>query len=70
MSADASLLSAPRPSQLSGLTLPRRRQFFPSPVDWRNEVLYFLLVDRFSDGGEAQRPLLDRGDRDAARGNG
>ncbi|SDC88817.1 Glycosidase [Geodermatophilus telluris] len=33
---------------------------WPSPVDWRDEVLYFLLPDRFSDGGEAGRPLLTR----------
>lgn len=32
----------------------------PSPVDWRDEVLYFLLPDRFSDGGEDGRPLLTR----------
>jgi glycosidase len=31
-----------------------------SPVDWRDEVLYFLLPDRFSDGGEAGRPMLTR----------
>jgi hypothetical protein len=24
--------------------------YHPSPVDWRDEVLYFLLPDRFSDG--------------------
>ncbi len=29
-------------------------------MDWRDEVLYFLLVDRFSDGREDVRPLLDR----------
>jgi glycosidase len=39
----------------------------PSPVDWRHEVLYFLLVDRFSDGQEATRPLLDRNQLAAAR---
>ncbi|WP_432836704.1 alpha-amylase family glycosyl hydrolase [Dactylosporangium sp. CA-092794] len=26
--------------------------FHPSPDDWSDEVLYFLLVDRFSDGAE------------------
>jgi glycosidase len=36
--------------------------YFPSPVDWRDEVLYFLLPDRFSDGEEAARPLLTRDD--------
>jgi glycosidase len=29
-----------------------RRAFFPSPVAWEDQVLYFLLVDRFSDGRE------------------
>lgn len=49
------------------LVLPRRQQYFPSPNDWRDEVLYFLLVDRFSDGAEASRPLLDRANLAAAR---
>ena len=31
-----------------------------SPADWRDEVLYFLLPDRFSDGRETTRPLLTR----------
>ncbi|GAA3457098.1 alpha-amylase family glycosyl hydrolase [Dactylosporangium matsuzakiense] len=29
-----------------------RGPFHPSPDDWADEVLYFLIVDRFSDGGE------------------
>src|SRR5689334_13212192 len=28
------------------------RVFHPSPAAWEDEVLYFLLVDRFSDGQE------------------
>src|SRR5262245_54829795 len=28
------------------------RSYFPSPRHWEDEVLYFLLVDRFSDGAE------------------
>lgn len=31
----------------------------PSPLDWRDQLFYFLLPDRFSDGGEAGRPLFD-----------
>lgn len=31
-----------------------------SPTDWRDQVLYFLLPDRFSDGKEDTRPLLTR----------
>lgn len=28
------------------------RKFFPSPVAWEDQVLYFLMLDRFSDGRE------------------
>ncbi len=37
-----------------------RVAYHPSPADWREEVLYFLLPDRFSDGRESQRRLLTR----------
>ncbi|AGA33332.1 Glycosidase [Thioalkalivibrio nitratireducens DSM 14787] len=47
--------------------LPRRTPFHPSPSSWRDEVLYFLLVDRFSDGAEETRPLLDRSNRGTGR---
>src|SRR4029434_9175564 len=30
-----------------------RRKFTPSPAAWEDQVLYFLLVDRFSDGNES-----------------
>lgn len=59
------------PTQIkTEVALPRRQQFHPSPADWRDEVLYFLLVDRFSDSKEGARPLLDRSNRPAARPNG
>lgn len=32
--------------------LTSRRTYFPSPAAWEDEVLYFLFVDRFSDGHE------------------
>ncbi len=60
-------LGLPRPSRLDEVQLPRRTARFPSPVDWRDELLYFLLVDRFSDGQEHTRPLLDRRNPAAAR---
>ena len=41
--------------------------YHPSPADWRDEVLYFLLPDRFSDGQEANRPLLTRAEIQALR---
>ena len=28
------------------------REYFPSPIAWEDEVLYFLMLDRFSDGRE------------------
>lgn len=31
-----------------------------SPATWRDQILYFFLPDRFSDGGESTRPLFDR----------
>ena len=69
MTTAAELLAASRPDSISSaLPLPRRTRYTPSPVDWRDEVLYFLLVDRFSDGQEATRPLLDRTKIAQARG--
>jgi glycosidase len=53
-------LAARRPDALAALDLPRRQHYHPSPESWQDEVVYFLLVDRFSDGAENTRPLLDR----------
>ena len=33
-------------------SLTANRAFFPSPAHWEDEVIYFLMVDRFSDGKE------------------
>lgn len=61
------MLATARPGALTALELPRRESYFPSPTSWPDEVVYFLLVDRFSDGAEATRPLLDRNNPAAAR---
>jgi glycosidase len=61
------VLAEARPASLGDFTLPRREAYFPSPADWRNEVLYFLLPDRFSDGKEGGRPRLDRSQLSLAR---
>ena len=29
-----------------------KREFYPSPAAWEDQVLYFLMLDRFSDGNE------------------
>jgi glycosidase len=34
------------------LTALRRRRFTPSPAAWEDQVLYFMMLDRFSDGNE------------------
>lgn len=33
-------------------SLATSRQYFPSPLAWEDEVFYFLMLDRFSDGNE------------------
>jgi glycosidase len=55
------------PSDLSSAELRPRGSVFPSPLDWRDQVLYFLLPDRFSDGREDERPLFDREDPERFR---
>lgn len=70
MSFPAAVLGQDRPESIRPVPLPRRQRYYPSSADWRHEVLYFLLPDRFSDGGEANRPLLQRANRAAARPDG
>ena len=41
-----------------------RRTFTPSPAAWEDQVLYFLLLDRFSDGREKDG-YRDNADRPA-----
>ncbi len=38
---------------------PERGSYHPSPADWRDQVFYFLLPDRFSDGKEKSDRLLE-----------
>ncbi len=69
--ADAAL-RVKRPDNVRrSVVLPRRQSYYRSPIEWRDEVLYFLLVDRFSDGEEdisgGSRPLLDRQNPQSAR---
>lgn len=33
-------------------SLASSRQYFPSPIAWEDQVFYFLMLDRFSDGKE------------------
>jgi glycosidase len=45
-----------------------RRTFSPSPAAWEDQVLYFLLLDRFSDGDEKDG-FRDDADRPAQGGS-
>ena len=68
MSFITDVLNQTRPDSVNDIACrPERQSYFPSPVDWRDQVLYFLLVDRFSDGREDTRPLLDKANLQAAR---
>jgi glycosidase len=66
MAKPIDLLTHERPDSLLAVRdlLDRVRrgdiQYYQSPENWRDEVLYFLLPDRFSDGKESSRPLLTR----------
>jgi len=48
------------PRTLAAANLTPRGRVFRSPDQWRDQILYQLLPDRFSDGLEATRPLFDR----------
>lgn len=48
------------PGSIAEIALPRRVCYTSSPDDWRDHILYLLLIDRFSDGLEEQRNKLNR----------
>jgi glycosidase len=61
--APRDIVSTARPASLDDLRPILARavalgSYTPSPADWRDEVLYFLLPDRFSDGNESTREPL------------
>lgn len=59
MSDVHAILSAPPPRDLAAaLAAWPQRGHFPSPGDWRDQVFYFLLPDRFSNGKERADRLL------------
>jgi glycosidase len=47
------------PNELVHADLVPRGTVHPSPLSWRDQVLYFLLPDRFSDGNEDHRSAFD-----------
>ena len=60
----STIVESEAPRELSKANLqPRSDSVFPSPKDWREQIFYFLMPDRFSDGQEGSRPLFDRNNR-------
>ncbi len=55
----STIIEASVPQQLTSANLQPRGRVYPSPATWRDQILYFLLPDRFSDGQEASKPLFD-----------
>jgi glycosidase len=47
------------PHSLAEVDLTPRGRVYPSPRGWRDQILYQLLPDRFSDGRESERPMFD-----------
>ncbi len=55
---------------ISDIHLPdisRGRKYTPSPQNWEELIIYFLLADRFSDGNE--QGYIDAGGREVSSGN-
>lgn len=47
--------------------ITEEKSFFPSPINWEDQVLYFLLIDRFSDGKEKELYNNDKDYENALR---
>ncbi len=55
------------PRRLSSADFSPRGRVFPSPRRWKDQILYQILPDRFSDGNESSRPLFNREKADQHR---
>jgi glycosidase len=60
-------IEAAAPASVASADLAPRGRVHPSPIDWRDQVFYFLLPDRFSDGREGERQRFDRSDPERFR---
>jgi glycosidase len=54
-------MSDMNPKSLDNVDFKPQGEVFPSPIDWRDHFIYFLLVDRFNDGKE--RPPYNPNDQ-------
>ena len=55
------------PTSIADINLYPRGRVVPSPTDWRDQIIYQLLPDRFSDGEEESRPMFDPANPDACK---
>ena len=55
---------------LSEITLHIPKETYPSPADWRDEILYLIIVDRFSDAQESSRKMYTVNDRENVLADG
>ena len=55
----SNIIEQSAPTRVSDANLEPRAKVYPSPSTWRDQTLYFLLPDRFSDGKENERPLFN-----------
>lgn len=39
--------------------LKENKEFYKSPTNWEDQIIYFLMIDRFSDGNEENREMYD-----------
>jgi glycosidase len=61
------VIEAQAPTSLEFANLQARGNVHPSPQEWSDQVLYFFLPDRFSDGKEDGRPMYDRNHPDCCK---
>jgi glycosidase len=54
------MLQTTIPESISAVNINMRAKGHPSPETWRDQMIYFLLPDRFSDGKESQRPVYSK----------
>jgi glycosidase len=61
------LIEPNAPTRLADADTNPRGAVHASPLDWRDQTLYFLLPDRFSDGRDDTRPRFESARRDDHR---
>ncbi|MBN1960011.1 MAG: alpha-amylase [Deltaproteobacteria bacterium] len=55
-------IEAQAPTSIRDASITPRGRVFASPSDWRDQFVYFLLVDRFSSGNNDPTAIFDRND--------